>query len=303
MTEFEQEELAADLVSSFMIPELHRLYHNSRVDAAGARFTKASEQVVDAVFSAHPIAKQILDELEPVVDEHIVRGVAAVEGGTKIMDEIIAEAVCVALVGTQPDQTSGSQDTSTTTKSESTPTTEATKTDSTSTKHTTTSDKDKDKKVSDDLARTPSVLYRPTYGQATLSFQLSTFSVGDDKKEDTTTKEEEQEEQAEVKVKVDEIVELEADGEEEEDEAEDDRTPVPDVPNITICVGDPVVRSLAAKSVQVTYDTEPGQKAEAIYFGASQTVDQLFEEVKRKVITPRVDDSASDATLSDDTDD
>ncbi|ODN06663.1 Protein MAATS1, partial [Orchesella cincta] len=297
MTEFEQEELAADLVSSFMIPELHRLYHNSRVDAAGARFTKASEQVVDAVFSAHPIAKQIMDELEPVVDEHIVRGVAAVDGGTKIMDEIIAEAVCVALLGTQPEQSSGSQDTSSTTKSqtESTPTTDTTKTDSSSTKHTTTSDK-----KSDDLPQTASLVFRPTYGQAQLSFHITSIPVLDeqtDEKQDVDGPEQEEEDE--------DVVVLEADGEEEEDDEadEDEEIAPPELPKMTFCVDDLVVRSLAAKSIQVTYDTEPGQKSEAVYTGASQTVDQLFEEVKRTVITPRLDDSASDATLSDDTDD
>ncbi|CAL8111648.1 unnamed protein product [Orchesella dallaii] len=297
MTEFEQEELAADLVSSFMIPELHRLYHNSRVDAAGARYTKASEQVVDAVFSAHPIAKEIMEELEPVVDEHIVRGVAAVDGGAKIMDEIIAEAVCVALLGTQPDQSSGSQDTSTTTKSqsESTPTTDTTKTDSSS-KHTTTSDKDK---KSDDPSRTSSLIFRPTdtYAQPNLSFHAtSLFGFGD---QPETKEDVEQDEQEEGETE--EVVELEADGE-EEDEADDEKT-VPEGPNLTFCADDSVVRSLAAKSIQVTYDTEPGQKSEAVYTGASQAVSQLFEEVKRTVITPRIDDSASDATLSDDTDD
>jgi pilus assembly protein FimV len=93
-SEYEQEELAADLLSDFMIPELHRILHREKVDAAQIRYKKAAGQVLDAVFSAHAMSKEILDtRIPPLVTEHCTRGWAAADGTLSALDGLIHRAV------------------------------------------------------------------------------------------------------------------------------------------------------------------------------------------------------------------
>lgn len=46
-----------------MLPELHRLHHNNQIDAIGERHAKAADQVVDALFSAQPVTKEIMEQV------------------------------------------------------------------------------------------------------------------------------------------------------------------------------------------------------------------------------------------------
>lgn len=290
LTDFEQEELASDLVSSFMIPELHRLYHNSQIDAAGARFNKASEQVVDAIFCAHPVTKKIIDELEPIVDEHLTKSTAALDGGVETVDMIITKAVEVAL---KPfaDSLYADHDHSQSTESQHTTesySTKSTTTPSTDTKTTDSSDKTvataeflaglKKKKASSDF----DFRFDAGFGMA-LSFEPlpqkkedEKGGEGDDEEEEGGDEDEAEgdEEEGDREVEKEDLkTEYEessltvadsrafdeaGDGEDEEDGDEEEEQTTP--PLLRFYVTDDVVRSLAAKSVQVEYDTELGQQ-------------------------------------------
>lgn len=268
VTDFEQEELAADLVSSFMIPELHRIYHNSRIDAAGVRFTKASEQVVEAIFCSHPVTKKIIEDLEPVVDEHLVRGQAAVDGGVDALDQIIARAVSVALEPFAA-RLEGREETSEETTFTSTTTSDQTKSttlESSSDDKTQNSSELLKKKSSSDLqfdfdfSKPAPLMFE--FGSSKHTFSGEMEGEGKDEGQEAEDEGEEGDEEGEAEEGAEESQITVADSKalddgEEEDQAEDS---IVTKPPLTFMVSDDVVRSLAAKSVQVEYDTELGQQ-------------------------------------------
>jgi hypothetical protein len=59
----DQEEMAADLVHSFMMPEMNRMYQRRRLDALNHRYNRASTQVAEATFSAQGVVREIIDSL------------------------------------------------------------------------------------------------------------------------------------------------------------------------------------------------------------------------------------------------
>ncbi|XP_035703486.1 cilia- and flagella-associated protein 91 [Folsomia candida] len=92
--EFEKEELAAEIVSGYIVPELSRLGHQEKLNAAQTRYKKAASQVLDAVFGAHELLKQIVTgPLPPIVQEHSLVGWAATDGSASAVDDLIKQAV------------------------------------------------------------------------------------------------------------------------------------------------------------------------------------------------------------------
>lgn len=61
----EKEELAADLVHCFILPELNRLYQKDRLDTLAARYTMASKEVTDATFSAQGVINEAFENITP----------------------------------------------------------------------------------------------------------------------------------------------------------------------------------------------------------------------------------------------
>lgn len=233
MSDKEQEELAAELVCTFLIPELQRLYHNNRIEAAGNRYKAAAEQVVDAVFKAEPAVQGLMEEAQPIADEHIQRSKAAFEGGVALVDSVIDEAA------SKVTRTKSGQE------------------DSLSSKSTESS------------ARDPPSLTGE--GKDEYMAEAEVSRISDSTRSESTGKNEESGSSGKKK--------------------------------LSIHVSDDIVNRLAAKSVQVTYDTEVGQKLETVFSNAHEAVDDFFSDVKQKVDGTKSEDSASDATLSEDEDD
>lgn len=284
-------------MSSFIIPELHRLYHNSQIDAAGSRFTKASEQVVDAIFCAHPVTKKIVDELEPIVDEHLIKSTAALDGGVEAVDLIITKAVEVALkpfaesLYAEQDQSQSTESQHTesySSKSTTTPSTE--KTTDSSDKTVATADflagLKKKKESSDfdyrfDHPFTMALSFEPLPqkkedevkgGEGEDHEEEEGAEEAGEEEEGEGAGEEEEEgerefEKEDLKTEYEESSLTVADskafdeaGEYEDEQGEEEEEEQTSPPVLRFYVTDDVVRSLAAKSVQVEYDTELGQQ-------------------------------------------
>jgi len=89
--------MAAEIVHSCVMPEMNRVYQRGRLDALNSRYTRASQQVTDATFSAQGVVREIVDSLAPTIGEHLERGVAAVDGTQIAIDQLIHEAVSMAI--------------------------------------------------------------------------------------------------------------------------------------------------------------------------------------------------------------
>ena len=83
------EEMAADLVHSFILPELNRLSHQERLDAAAERYTRAAREVTDATIGAQAVVNETLDTLRPTINEPIERGEAVIEAIQNFVDSVI----------------------------------------------------------------------------------------------------------------------------------------------------------------------------------------------------------------------
>lgn len=92
--DYEQEELAAEIVSGYMVPELSRLTHQEKLDAARSRYKKAAAQVVRSMFGAQQLLKQIEDgPLPTLIEAKELIGFAAIDGSLNAVDDFIKQAV------------------------------------------------------------------------------------------------------------------------------------------------------------------------------------------------------------------
>jgi len=85
----------AEIVSSFIVPELSRMYHKEHLEDAENRHIIAAQQVTDAVFSAHQTVRDIIEDMDSNTNGRQDRGVNAMEGG--MVNEAIKNAVYAAM--------------------------------------------------------------------------------------------------------------------------------------------------------------------------------------------------------------
>jgi len=92
--DYEQEELAAEIVSGYMVPELSRLTHQEKLDAARSRYKKAAAQVVRSMFGAQQLLKLIEEgPLPTLIEAKELIGFAAIDGSLNAVDDFIKLAV------------------------------------------------------------------------------------------------------------------------------------------------------------------------------------------------------------------
>lgn len=87
------EEMTADIVHSFLMPEMNRIYQRQRMDALQNRYMRASHDVTHSVCIAQGIVREVIDALGPAIQTHFSFGKAAIDGSQIVVDEVIREAV------------------------------------------------------------------------------------------------------------------------------------------------------------------------------------------------------------------
>jgi len=292
LSEYENQEYAAELFANFMIPELCRVLQQEKLAAAARRYTRAAGEVVDAVISSHAVAKEIIDtHIPPLVEEHNLRGWAAAGGSVSYLDGLIREAVDEALIRKQElEELAEAEELAALLRSES----DGLEVASESSAAIGTKDEEEDE--------SKIVYEREIEGED--EEQESEESDEDDDQDAVGDYEYDRristaKRSVRLTDKVEEIPPL-PDLDEPQDDEEDGEDK--EYFESRFVVYDEVKEALAARSLQLAMGTEHGQSLVDIFDGAREMLDLVFEETY-KVLVPPPDRTNSDLTISEDTDD
>jgi len=85
--------MTADIVHSFLMPEMNRIYQRQRIETLNDRYLRASNEVVRSACTAQGVVREIIDLMGPTMATHLSIGEAAVDGAQLAVDGIIKLAV------------------------------------------------------------------------------------------------------------------------------------------------------------------------------------------------------------------